>query len=260
MLSKEHQLPAPLTSSVHLSLESHPNQRHNFPWTKIKSEASLRAALTNNDTEQMRSLALRSAQDPHFEHIVASLLYESAIQKNVPACAAVLKYIAPHASPMLSFWMTMASEDAPMLAWVGQHDELARYIFLPMPCPNRDWCLEHKANRDDPGPQFRTWWRQFKEPLRQAVADHLRVEWQRRFTAQPKLYHLLDTPSREQAVFVATRPEAIWDMPVLAKHYPDIQEIYTVTHTLYDGIAARQQMMAYFSKNNCPIETYDLPL
>lgn len=226
----------------------------------MKLGASLRAAVESNDTAKMRKLAAQLASNVKFEGLVADLIYETATKRNAVSCAAVLKYIAPHASPMLPFWMSMASEDAPMLAWIGQHDELARYIFLPMPCPNRDWCIEHSVNRNDPGPAFRMWWQQFKESLRQAVADHLRVEWQRRFTAQPKLYYLLENPSREQAVFVATRPEAIWDMPLLAKYYPDIQEVYEIIHTLYTGIAARQQMMQYFSKYDVPVEIYELPM
>ena len=108
---------------------------------------------------------------------------------------------------------------------------------------------------------FRQWWSQYREPLRRAVDDHLRVEWLRRFTAQPKLYHLLDQPTREQAVFVATRPEAIWDMPVLAVHYPDIESVYNVTHSLYQGVAARQQMAQYLSMGHGRIaESYELPI
>ena len=64
----------------------------------------------------------------------------------------------------------------------------------------------------------------------------------------------------EQAVFVACRPEAIWDFPVLSKQYPDIESVYNITHALYEGTAARKQMMEYFAKAGAPIESYDLTL
>lgn len=261
MLSKERQLPSPLTSSVHLSLDANQEVKVRYPWTGMRLESELRAAVHEKDVAQMRRLAEKFSRERHYEHAVATLIHEYAEKKDTERCALVLKHVATHATPMLEFWIAMSFQEAPMLRWIGQHDDLARYIFLPMPCPNREWCIQHKVDRNNPGPPFFQWWSQHNDALRQGVDDHLRVEWLRRFTAQPKLYYLLREPTREQAVFVATRPEAIWDMPVLAKYYTDIASVHGVTHSLYEGIAARKKMGEYFTQSNDPgLDIYDLPI
>ncbi len=261
MLSKDHQLPAPLTSSVHLSFaEGTREKTHVAQWNNIKMEADLRLAIGNEDVPSMRGLAEKLKTNANYENTVGTLIYEYAHKKDAVRCALVLKHVAPHASPMRAFWLSLVHEDPNMLAWIGLHDELARYIFLPMPCPTREWCIDNNVDRKNPKPAFQEWWAQRSDVLRQAVADHLRVEWARRFIAQPKLYYLLQTPTVEQAVFVACRPEAIWDFPVLSKQYPDIESVYNITHALYEGTAARKQMMEYFAKAGAPIESYDLTL
>lgn len=260
MLSPEHSLPAPLTSSVHLSLVAHPQMDLRYKWSHVQIEVDLRVAVQELDIARMRELAKKIKDTPHHEHIMATLICEYASVKDITRCAHVLKYIATHASPMLQFWMAMAHQEPDMLRWIGQHDDLARYIFLPMPCPNREWCMENKADRDQPGPAFKAWWSEQRASLRQAVADHLRVEWLRRFTAQPKLYYLLDSPTPEQAVFVALRPEAIWDFATLGKTYPDVQSVFGITAALYEGVAVRKQMAAYFANTNVAIESYALTL
>lgn len=261
MLSKERQLPSPLTSSVHLSLDANHELKVRYRWIGMKLESELRAAVHDSDVARMRKLAAKFATENHYEHTVATLIYEYAERKDAERCALILKHVATHATPMLDFWTAMSLQEASMLRWIGQHDDLARYIFLPMPCPNREWCIEHKVDRNNPGPPFFQWWSQYNDALRQGVYDHLRVEWLRRFTAQPKLYYLLREPTRAQAVFVATRPEAIWDMSVLAKYYPDITSVYGVTHSLYEGVNARKKMMEYFTQNNgTKLDSYDLPI
>lgn len=249
MLSPEHSLPAPLTSSVHLSLVAHPHMQLRYTWGHVQNDVELRAAVQDHDIARMREFAKKNKDVSHYEHTVATLICEYASSKDTVRCGHVLKYIATHASPMLDFWMAMSRNDPGMLRWIGQHDDLARYIFLPMPCPNREWCMEHNADRKEPGPAFKAWWSEQLPALRQGVSDHLRVEWVRRFTAQPKLYYLLDDPSAEQATFVATRPESIWDFSTLSKTYPDVQSVFDITHALYEGVAARKQMAAYFAQN-----------
>ena len=259
MLSPEHSLPAPLTSSVHLSLVIDPNMQSNYKWNNIQTDGELRAAIQEQDIARMRELAKKMKETSHFEHTVATLIFEYASNKDEVRCGHVLKYVAPYATPMLQFWMAMSHKNPDMLRWIGQHDDLARSIFLPMPCPNREWCLEHKVDRSNPGPAFKEWWRKQRPELSQAVSDHLRVEWLRRFTAQPKLYYLLDSPTVAQAVFVATRPEAIWDFKTLATEYLDIQSVFNVTHALYEGVAARKQMASYFAQlDNVPSESYSI--
>ena len=259
MLSKEKQLPAPSTSSVHLSLEADPKKHSSYAWFNVQMEHDLRAAIEDRDIPTMRRLALKLKDAAAYEHLVTSLIYEYATARDAVRSAEILKHIAPHASPMLSFWTAMSFHDTAMLQWIGQYDDLARYIFLPMPCPNNEWCTMHDVDRKNPGSSFRQWWGQYRQSLRQGVEDHLRVEWQRRFTSQPKLYYLLAKPSIEQAIFVATRPEPIWDIPVLVEHYPDIQSVFDVTHALYSGVAARQQMVRYFGKGHAQCDTYHLP-
>lgn len=261
MLSKEHQLPAPLTSSVHLSFaEGAREKSHVTQWNNIKMEVDLRLAVANEDVATMRHLALKLKTNAGYENTVGTLIYEYAHKQDAARCALVLKHVAPHASPMREFWLSLVHEHPSMLAWMGQHDDIARYIFLPMPCPTREWCIENNVDRKNPKPAFQAWWAERSDVLRQAVADHLRVEWARRFVAQPKLYYLLPHPTVEQAVFVACRPEAIWDFPVLAERYPDIESVYNVTHALCEGVAARKQMVEYFANAGTPIEVYELTL
>lgn len=259
MLSPEHSLPAPLTSSVHLSLVAYPQMESRYKWGRVQNDVELHAAVQDHDIARMREFAKKSKELSHYEHIVATLICEYASGKDAVRCAHVLKYIATHASPMLDFWMAMSKHDPDMLRWIGQHDDLARYIYLPMPCPNREWCMEHSVDREQPGGAFKAWWSTQHSVLRQGVTDHLRVEWKRRFIAQTKLYYLLDDPTPEQAAFVATRPEPVWDFSTLSKAYPDIQSVHSITHSLYEGVAARKQMAAYFAQSEpSRVESYPI--
>lgn len=250
MISPAHSLASPVTSSAYFSLVPNHRLDSRYEWGTVKTDAQLKLAVEEYDVPRMLVLAKKFRHELHSEYAVATLICEYANNQDALRCANVLKYVAPYASPMIQFWMAMSTNDPAMLRWIGQHDELARYIFLPMPCPNRDWCLEYKVDRENPGPAFKAWWGAQNPDIRQGVADHLRVEWKRRFIAQPKLYYLLDAPTLEQAVFVATRPETIWDFPVLATGYPDVQSVLNITQALYKGAAIGKQMSTYFAQNS----------
>lgn len=257
MLSKERQLPAPHTSSAYFNLQGEPKRHHSL--ANVQMEVHLRAAIEDNDIPRVRHFAEKWKHDKQFEHVIQTLIYGYALQQDAEHCAVVLKHAAIHATPMLPFWMALASEASELLRWIGENDELARYIYLPMPCPNREWCLDHNVDRQNPGPAFRQWWSLQKDAVRQGVEDHLRVEWQRRFIGQPKLYYLLEHPTVEQAVFVATHPQPIWDMPVLATRYPDIEFVLNLSQSLYEGVALRKQMIEFFSKHDgLPPESYSI--
>lgn len=259
MLSPEHSLPSPLTSSVHLSLEANPKMDFHYMWSTVQTDVELRVAVQENDVPRMRELAKKIKETAHHEHTVATLICEYANRRDMVRCGYVLKYIATHASPMLQFWMAMSHQNPEALRWIGQHDDLARYIFLPMPCPNREWCISNNVDRSNPGPAFKAWWSSQRPALYQAVSDHLRAEWLRRFTAQPKLYYLLNTPTVEQAVFVATRPEPVWDFETLSIGFPDVQSVFNITHALYESVAARKQMVEYFAQRaNAIPESYPI--
>lgn len=151
---------------------------------------------------------------------MGSAVLALAREENATACGLLLSSIT-RARLMMDFWMTLVQHEPATLRWMGQHDAIACHFFLPMPCPNREWTLEYNANRDDPVPEFRRWWAAFPAPWQNAIVDHLRVEWRRRFIGQSKLYWLLDNPTLEQTTYVSTLPQPVYDFPRLEQVVPN---------------------------------------
>lgn len=257
MLSTEN-LPAPLTSSVFLSLNGNLLEKKQLG--SILLETKLRLAVEERNVPEIRRFAKVFSSYAQYEHATATLVYEYGIKRDAEKCALVLKHVACYSSPMLSFWTALTQQEPELLAWMGEHDNIARYFFLPMPCPNRDWCIEHYVDKNNPGLAFRQWWSSFPQPWRNAINDHLRVEWRRRLIGQPKIYYLISSPSKEQAVFAATRPEGVWDFPLLSQYFPGVELVHTITNQMCDSITSRKQMIQYFEQFDTPlVESYILP-
>ena len=130
-----------------------------------------------------------------------------------------------------------------------------------MPCPNREWVLENHANREDPIPHFVQWWQHFPTAWRTAIVDHLRVEWQRRFIGQPKLYWLLDKPTLEQAEYVSTLPQPVYDWPLLEQIIPNAPGVIRMLQELQPNPKAlRAEWIATLAQRNQKPESYVLPI
>ena len=195
---------------------------------------------------------------PNGDALLGSAILHLAAQHNVPALVVLL---ANTQNTMLEFWMALVQHDPDTLAWMGRYDDIARHFFLPMPCPNREWVLENHANREDPIPHFVQWWQHFPAAWRTAIVDHLRVEWQRRFIGQPKLYWLLDKPTLEQAEYVSTLPQPVYDWPLLEQIIPNAPVVIRMLQDLQPNPKAlRAEWIATLAQRNQKPESYVLPI
>lgn len=197
---------------------------------------------------------------PQGDALLGSAILKLAVQQDAPALAVLLQATANTQNTMLAFWMALVQHDPNTLAWMGRHDDVARHFFLPMPCPNREWILENHANREDPIPHFVRWWRHFPTAWRTAIVDHLRVEWHRRFVGQSKLYWLLDKPTLEQAEYVSTLPQPVYDWPLLEQIIPNAFTVVRMLQELQPNPKAlRAEWIATLAQRHQPQEMYTLP-
>ena len=189
------------------------------------------------------------------ESDIAAAVYHYAKKRDIKNCQAVLDQTAGR-KLMMELWMALLNDAPEELAWIGQHDSLAKHIYVPMPCPTRDWMLSNNIETKNLISYFKEWWANFNPAWKRAIQDHMRVEWRRRLIGQSKLYWVLDSPTPEQTLFVASLPQAVNDWERLEKIVPNARQLWKIVSSV--GYDTKEQRAAWhkvlYAKNDAPLE------
>ena len=217
-------------------------------------EQHIQHALEHSDTAFLDSSAPTCPKDLRY-----SLLLRYAAQRDELKCACILNHLFQAQTYDVPFWHALIEKDPDTLAWMGQHDSIAMHFQILLPIINDEWCIAEKVDIANPGPAYRLWWAQYPEAWQNAVQDHLRVSWQNKMLDDVVLYHLLENPTKEQAVFAATHQYSIWDQPTLSKYFPDLDQTMFLYQDIYEPSEYKIKIRQFLLDSEANLTVLSLP-